>query len=78
MNATVSYKLLTWADMAHAGWSSCVVARKGDSAEVVFAAPTGGEEKRLVSISRLGRASRAQLDAVAPIRRAVKTRMRIS
>lgn len=79
MNTSVNYSHLTWADIARAGWQARVVARKGtDAAEVAFATPVGGEVRRLVSIDRLGRALRAQLDTVAPIRRAVKMRMRFN
>ena len=53
MNVTANFSNLTWAAMAHAGWQARVVARKGDCAEVIFAAPTGGELGRLVPIDRL-------------------------
>ncbi|MDO8591294.1 MAG: hypothetical protein Q7R65_04975 [bacterium] len=79
MNQSVNYYNLSWAQCAHAGWQARVVARKGaDAAEVAFATPVGGEVRRLVSINRLGRALRAKLDTVAPIRRAVKMRMRFN
>ncbi|MDO8492112.1 MAG: hypothetical protein Q7S34_00535 [bacterium] len=79
MNQSVSYANLSWAQCAHAGWQARVVARKGDgAAEVAFATPTGGELRHQVSIDRLGRALRAKLDTVAPIRRAVKMRMRFN
>ena len=37
MNATVNFSKLSWADMAHAGWISRVIARKGENSEVLFA-----------------------------------------
>ncbi|QQR78566.1 MAG: hypothetical protein IPJ68_05870 [Candidatus Moraniibacteriota bacterium] len=74
----VNFTNCAWADLAHAGWRPSVVARKGDSVTVVFTGPQGLVETRAVPVERLGRVTRAQLDRVAPVRRApAKLRVRI-
>ncbi len=61
MNKTVDYSKLSLAEIAVAKWPYKVVSHNGKNVGIAFTTPMGGEERRTVSVDRLGTVARARV-----------------